>query len=140
MKKIVYIEDQAFYGEIVSRLIRDAFSRCFHNQVTVVIIPAMTGVLLEIAKVDPDVILADLSLADSTMEATIETGIKTLVSTGKPVFILTGHEDQSEQLRVRCFEKGCSDFMGKLAANRNPEQLCERVYSCYLRSLYATRA
>lgn len=136
MKKIAHIEDQPEYGEVVKRIIPAAFERCFHGQVQMILIPKMGAALETIRKEEPDVVLLDLSLFDSGLELTVEVGIPKLVETGIPVFILTGQEDNSELLRKRCFAKGAQDFMTKFKANKYPEELCERVYGCYLRAQY----
>lgn len=137
MKKVIYIEDQPMFGEVIGRLIRDEFRKRFHGEVEVEIVPKMEGAFEKISAGLPDVVMIDLSLSDSLMEETIETAIPRLSQIGPPLFVLTGHEDQSERLRVRCFEKGAQDFMTKVRAIKRPEELCERAYGCYLRHFYS---
>lgn len=93
----------------------------------------------------PSVILLDVNLGPDEVgkqwdEMTTLSELSKCADYLPPVMILTGNKFNLD-LRRTCFIAGCSDFMLKDEANRNPELLCERLYHCFLRALaHETRA
>lgn len=133
MKSCLAIEDMDSEGEVLRRLLPVMFSRVFQGNVRVDVVGTVKQAFEFIHDSPPDVVILDLVMPDSGLENSIENVIPALVS-GPPIFVLTGY--QQPEIRVRCFEKGCDEFMLKQAARRHHEEMCERVYGCYLRRQY----
>ncbi len=137
MKSVLYIEDEANYAEVVKRL-HEMVGEKFHGQVEFRVMPSWETGANSVLHNPPSVVLLDLSLPPGTDTNETLASFAQVADQWPPTMILTGNKYDLE-LRRRCFLLGADDFFLKEEANRNPEQLCERIYHCYLRRLFQTQ-
>lgn len=133
MDSILYVEDQAQYGEIIRRL-HGTVSKKFYDQVEFHVVETWNDMLESIDKKRPSVILLDLGLGQGWTETESIIALGASWEKLPPVMVLTGNK-YDLTLRRKCILAGASDFMIKDDANHHPELLCERLYHCFLRRL-----
>ncbi len=129
VRRIVFIEDEQTCGEVIRRLY-EMCQKSFHGEVDFEVAGTWAEGLQAVTTHPPDVVLLDLNLPDSKQPQT-EQHIAEKCDSWPPIIVLTGAEDK--ELRRRCILLGADDFMEKKTANRDPMQLCERIYSAHLR-------
>lgn len=132
-ESILYIEDDPLEGEVTQRL-HQTISKKFYDEVKFDVVRSWVEGVDYVEKNKPDVVVLDLSLyPDSNTEKTIEEFSKRRKS-WPPILVLTGNT-ADPSLRKRCILAGACDFMLKGDARHGGfEQLCERIYNCFLRS------
>lgn len=139
MRSILYLEDQAQYGEVIRQL-HAMVRKKFHDEVDFCVVDNWHEAAKIVEVNPPSVVLFDLSLKDGWGEDQSIQAIRSTWKTWPPIMVLTGN-DYDLGLRRKCITAGADSFMLKTEANRSPELLCERIYNCYLRRLRdATRA
>lgn len=139
MDSILYIEDNPGEAEIVSRLYQSVRKK-FHEETEFRIAPTWQKGEEQVMLNRPSVVIADLNFPpEQTAQMTIEK-IRMLAPTWPPILVLTGN-NYDLKLRRDCILAGASDFMIKPDARHGcMELLCERVYHCFLRREYESRA
>ncbi len=138
IKSILYVEDEKQYGEAITQL-HNCVHKRFYGKAEFKVVPSWSEAITEVANNRPSVVLLDLGLLpDTTQEETLEL-FRIQAAEWPPVMVLTGNIFDLDLRRV-CILYGADDFMIKTEANRDPEQLCERIYNCFLRGLRHARA
>lgn len=131
-ESVLYIEDDPIEGEVTRRL-HDTISKKFYNEVRFDIATTWNDGVDYVERHKPDVVILDLALyPEQNTEKTVEE-VKRHWKEWPPILVLTGNT-ADPSLRKRCILAGASDFMLKGDARHGGfEQLCERIYNCYLR-------
>lgn len=135
IKSLLYVEDEPDYAAIVEQL-HALVRKKFHGDVEFRKVLSWRDAMFEVEANPPSVILLDLTLRPDMGPDDTLFAFALVAEKWPPTMILTGNKYDLE-LRRKCFKAGAQDFMIKDEANRNPELLCERLYSCFLRHLYA---
>lgn len=127
--RILFIEDDAAQRELTTRLYQMC-RKVFHGEVEFITSPSWETGMAIINAQKIDVLITDLTLPPLSKEDTL-LAIKNTPNL-PPTIALTGNETDMD-LRRKCFEHGCDDFMLKSDVNHRPESLCERAYHSFLR-------
>lgn len=123
ISSILYVEDEAQYGEIITRL-HDAVRIKFYDAVRFDVVPSWAAAVQRVAQARPSVVLLDLALPpDMKVDDTLK-AVAGVWRDWPPIVALTGNADP--KLRRKCILAGCDSFMLK-TVNVNAELLCERI-------------
>lgn len=131
MRRIVFVEDQPEYAEIIKRLHKDAPS-LFCGEAELITVQTLSMLRHVLAANEVSLVILDLTLPDSHQKETVEF-IGRERNNLPPIFVLTG--DERIEVRQQCISMGAVGFAAKKHVVESPNFFFATLYNEYWRHL-----
>lgn len=131
MKRLILIEDDPNFADIVSQLYREV-PKLMGGEAELISLQTLSMMRHVLATNSVQLIILDLTLPDSMQEDTIEM-IGRERKTLPPVFVITG--DERIETRHKCIGMGAAGFALKKHIVDSPNFFFASVYNEYLKHL-----